>query len=248
MKLYVSTSTPLATAMVLAVGLGSCRPEEKAPVPADETAEFLDPVAQDPEHYALELENPYVRVVRENVPAGTNAPMHSHRERVSVFLKDSKVTLVPREGDPVLTQPVAGTTRWDEPATHRAVVEEDVENLSIELKDLSGSPVDLPDLDALAVDPEHHVVDFENDRVRVVRMTYPPGTKTPLHRHLSGFGVFLTDAHGRNVTEEGDVVPIDAKAGSTFWTEGGSPPHVTENLSEDELVVLIVEMKRRPGE
>lgn len=234
--------------MLLAVGIGACQPSGDGDLPEGETVEFLDPITEAPELYALEYENAYVRVVRERVPAGTDPPMHSHLERVSVFLNDAQVELVPREGDPVLTELEAGTIRWDEASTHRAVVQADVENLSIELKELEGAVVDLPALDAVTVDPEHHVVDFENDRVRVVRMTYPAGTKTPPHSHRRGFGVFLTDAHGRNVLEDGDVVPIDAEARSTFWTEGGGPGHVTENLADRELVVLLVEMKRQPEE
>ena len=98
----------------------------------------------------------------------------------------------------------------------------------------------------VAVDPDHHIVDFENERVRVVRMTYPPGSKTPLHAHRQGFGVFLSDAHGRNISETGDPIPIDFKAGSTFWTTG-LPVHVTENLGDADLVVLLVEMKLQPA-
>ena len=55
----------------------------------------------------------------------------------------------------------------------------------------------------MEVDPEHHIVDFENDRVRVVRMIYPPGSKTPLHAHRIGFGVFLSDAHVQNTRRRG---------------------------------------------
>lgn len=235
----------LTGVMLLAAGLGACQPSAKGGLPEHET--FLDPVTEAPEYYTLEFENPYVRVVRERVPAGTKAPMHSHDERVSVFLNDAEVTLLPLGGDPVLTKPAAGAIRWDEASTHGAIVAADVENLSIELKELDGDLVGPPALDAVAVDPAHHTVDFENERVRVVRMIYPAGTKTPRHSHRRGFGVFLTDAHGRNIMEDGDVVPIDAEARSTFWTEGGGPGHVTENMGDDALIVLLVEMKREPG-
>ena len=35
--------------------------------------------------------------------------------------------------------------------------------------------------DAVAVDPAHHKVEFENDQVRVLRVTIAPGEKTPTH-------------------------------------------------------------------
>jgi quercetin dioxygenase-like cupin family protein len=232
------------TSLSLMSVLVACTPESTEREPGRDA--FLDPVAEDPENYFLELENDSLRVVRERLAAGDEAAMHSHRARVSVFLNDARVSLAPRGGEPVENVLVAGTTRWDAPVTHSGVVHSAVENLSIELKELEGPPVPLPELDAVEVDPEHHVVDFENDRVRVVRMTYPPGSSTPPHTHRAGFGVFLSDAHGRNVPEEGDIVPIEAEARSTFWTEGGGPPHVTENLGEEDLVVLLVEMKKLP--
>ena len=187
-----------------------------------------------------------MRVLRENMAGGTQGAMHSHRDRVSVYLNDSDVTLVPRGGEPVRASLVAGSTSWGEAATHRGTPESDIENLSIELRELTGADVPLPEPDAVAVDPEHHLVDFENDRVRVVRMVYPPGFATPLHAHRAGFGVFLTDARGRNVPADGEPVPIEGVAGSTFWTTG-EPAHVSENLGDEELVVILVEMKKRPA-
>ena len=172
--------------------------------------------------------------------------MHSHRDRVSVYLNDAEVTLVPRGGQPVTATLVAGSTSWGDAATHRGAPLQDIENISIELEELTGDEVPLPEPDAVAVDPDHHVVDFENDRVRVVRMTYPPGFKTPHHAHRIGFGVFLTDATGQNLPAEGDAIPIQAKARSAFWTTG-QPAHVTENLGNDDLVVILVEMKRHPS-
>jgi hypothetical protein len=220
-----------------------CGPPE---APVEESAEadvFLDPVMADGEHYALEFENDYVRVLREKLPAGEAGAMHSHRDRVSVYLNDAGVTITPQEGEPTTANLVAGSSSWGGATTHRGKAADDLENLSIELHELDGADVPTPEPDAVEVDPEHHTVDFENERVRVVRMTYPPGFKTPLHGHRVGFGVFLTDAHGQNLPEEGEPIAIDADARSTFWTTG-QPVHVTENLSDEELVVLLVEMKK----
>lgn len=206
--------------------------------------DFLDPVVADADHYFLEFENDYVRVLRERLAAGDGGAMHSHRDRVSVYLNDSKVTITPRGGDPIEATLIAGSTAWGDATTHQGVAGGDIENLSIEFRELTGADVPLPEPDAVAVDPEHHIVDFENERVRVVRMIYPAGSKTPLHAHRFGFGVFLSDAHGQNLPEEGEPVPIDAQARSTFWTTG-QPAHVTENLADDDLVVLLVEMKKQ---
>ncbi len=232
---------------LILVGLVGCQPSVEVTETPDMT-EFLDPVMADSEHYVLEFENDYVRVLRENLAAGDGGAMHSHRDRVSVYLNDADVTIKPRGGDPVEGTLVAGSTSWGEATTHQGFARGNIENLSIELWDLTGEEIPLPEPDAVEVDPEHHIVDFENDRVRVVRMIYPPGSKTPLHAHRIGFGVFLSDAHGQNILAEGegDVVKIERKARETFWTTG-QPAHVTENLGDEDLVVVLVEMKKQPS-
>src|SRR2546422_1391510 len=44
--------------------------------------------------------------------------------------------------------------------------------------------------DAVKVDPKHYKVELENDRVRVVRITYGPREKSVMHGHRAGIGVF----------------------------------------------------------
>ena len=45
--------------------------------------------------------------------------------------------------------------------------------------------------DAVKVDPEHYKVEFENDQVRVLRITYGPGEKSVMHSHLEGAELYL---------------------------------------------------------
>jgi len=240
----------LALAPLLLTTVFGCQSNEPEPAvdDASSAAAFLDPVISDASHYALEFENEYVRVLRENLPAGAQGARHSHRDRISVYLNDAGVTIYPDEDSEGLEASlVAGSTSWGEATTHRGTAVDDIENISIELVDLDGEEVPVPEPDAVALDPEHHVVDFENEWVRVVRMTYPPGTKTPHHAHRIGYGVFLTDAHGQNIPLEGDAIPIDRDARSTFWTTG-QPAHVTENLGDEDIVIVLVEMKKHPAD
>nr|NIR51506.1 hypothetical protein [candidate division KSB1 bacterium]NIS26908.1 hypothetical protein [candidate division KSB1 bacterium]NIT73741.1 hypothetical protein [candidate division KSB1 bacterium]NIU27639.1 hypothetical protein [candidate division KSB1 bacterium]NIU94275.1 hypothetical protein [candidate division KSB1 bacterium] len=37
--------------------------------------------------------------------------------------------------------------------------------------------------DATKVDPKHYKVEFENDQVRVLRISYGPGEKSVMHEH-----------------------------------------------------------------
>lgn len=228
--------------MFLLVG---CGPSSDTPAPV-ESSEFLDPVVVDGEHYKLEFENDSLRVLRENLAGGEGGAMHSHRARVSVYLKDAEVKLTPRGGETTTATLVAGTAVWGEPTTHVGLPQSDIENLSIELQELGGAVIDRSDVDATFVDAEHHVIEFENDRVRVVRMTYPAGETSPVHDHPPGFAVFLTDADMKNIPEEGEPVDVKFEAGETVWGAGG-PPHATANAGDADVVVIRVEMKKKPS-
>ena len=73
--------------------------------------------------------------------------------------------------------------------------------------------------DPVKVDPKHYKVEFENDRVRVVRIKYKPGEKSVMHSHPESIGVFLTDAHAKFIYPDGKSEDIKAKAGSCCtWT------------------------------
>jgi quercetin dioxygenase-like cupin family protein len=231
---------------VLVAGCGSDAPESTPAAAAAPVEEFLDPVVVDGEHYRLELENDWLRVLRENLAGGDVGAMHSHRPRVSVYLKDAEVELTPRGGEPSTGKIVAGSAAWGEATTHVGRPLSEVENLSIELQDLSGDAIVPSDVDATVVDPEHHVVEFENDRVRVVRMTYPAGTTSPLHDHPPGFAVFLNAGALTNTPEGGEPAVLEFEAGETQWGSGG-PPHTTDNTGDSDVVVLRVEMKKKPS-
>ena len=47
--------------------------------------------------------------------------------------------------------------------------------------------------DAVTAYPRHYRVAFENDVARFLRVTYGPGEKSVMHRHLPGCAIFLTD-------------------------------------------------------
>ena len=50
-----------------------------------------DPIAVDPKHYKVELENEQVRVLRISYGPGENSVMHSHPAGVAVCLTDAHV-------------------------------------------------------------------------------------------------------------------------------------------------------------
>ena len=97
--------------------------------------------------------------------------------------------------------------------------------------------------DAPKVDPKHYKVEFENDQVRVLRITYGPHEKSVMHSHPAGVVVYLTDARGRFTLAGGKTEDRTVKAGTVAWTEATS--HMPENVSDKGFEVIQVELKSK---
>ena len=57
--------------------------------------------------------------------------------------------------------------------------------------------------DPTKVDSKHYKVEFENDQMRVLRISYGPHEKSVMHSHPEGVVIFLTDAKGRFTLPDG---------------------------------------------
>jgi quercetin dioxygenase-like cupin family protein len=95
--------------------------------------------------------------------------------------------------------------------------------------------------DPVKVDPKHYKVEFENDRVRVVRIKYGPGEKSVMHSHPESIAVFLTDAHAKFTYPDGKTEDINASAGSVLHMDAFT--HLPENRSKKPFEVIAVELK-----
>jgi hypothetical protein len=96
--------------------------------------------------------------------------------------------------------------------------------------------------DAVTADPKHYSVSFENDVARFLRVNYGPGEKSPMHRHLPGCVVYLTDQTFNFTIPDGTSERDSVPAGSLGCGDGNV--HAAENL-EDEAEFIIVEFKDR---
>ena len=97
--------------------------------------------------------------------------------------------------------------------------------------------------DPVKVDPKHYKVEFENDQVRVLRITYGPHEKSVMHDHPASQVIYLTDAHVKFALPGGKTEEQRGKAGQTAWALGGK--HLPENLSDHPLEAVLVELKTR---
>jgi quercetin dioxygenase-like cupin family protein len=97
--------------------------------------------------------------------------------------------------------------------------------------------------DAVKADPKHYKVEFENEHVRVVRITYAPKEKSVMHEHPANLAVFITDGRGRMTTPDGKTQDIEWKAGQTQWDAGGK--HLPENIGDEPFELVLVELKKK---
>ena len=100
--------------------------------------------------------------------------------------------------------------------------------------------------DALAAAPGHHKVLFENDEVRVLEVTVPPGVREPLHAHrYASVLYYISAAHLKEYSPGVPAVDRGHKDdGEVIFLPVG-PPHQMENLENSKpLRAIRVELKR----
>lgn len=213
----------------------------------------LDPLVADPRHYHLDLENQWVRVIREHMGPRETMPMHQHPApgAVIVFLTDRHNRLISQAGAGQELRNHAGDLMWSPASTHRSENLKDApfEAVQIEPRVAAGGKPGDPGfndpLDAPLVDPKHYHVELENEYVRVLRVTIGPHEKLALHKHpeTGAVLVHLSDQNLRLTSADGTVRESRYKAGQIHW----APPaaaHQDENLSDEPLRFIRVELKR----
>jgi len=99
--------------------------------------------------------------------------------------------------------------------------------------------------DPVKVDPKHYKVEFENDQVRVLRITYGPHEKSVMHDHPASEVVFLIDGNIKFTLPGGKTQEDHGKAGETRWEAAGK--HLPENLSDKPFEAILVELKGKPA-
>ncbi len=107
------------------------------------------------------------------------------------------------------------------------------------------------DLDALVAAPAHHALLFEDDSIRILNITVPPGDTVPLHTHcwpgplhfLSWSPCIRRDAAGTILMDSRPGPPLPP--GATTWSPP-LEPHTLQNVGPILLHVIGIELKH-PG-
>jgi hypothetical protein len=84
-------------------------------------------------------------------------------------------------------------------------------------------------------------VEFENEQIRVVRVSYAPHQKSAMHSHAGRFVVTLTKNHTRSVAPDGTAKSSERAAHEYYW--GDAVTHQIENLSDEPMENIEIEFK-----
>ena len=103
-------------------------------------------------------------------------------------------------------------------------------------------PITKDPVDGLVSSPENFKLLLENDRVRVLQYTLPPGARDHWHTHAPRVGYVLSGARIRVTAPDGSHMEHDEKTGDNYWA-GFSPLHDTMNISTTPDIALLVEVK-----
>ena len=92
---------------------------------------------------------------------------------------------------------------------------------------------------------EHTKVLLDNDRVRVLELQMPPGSKTGMHSHGDNVVYFVTAGETTQTSADGKLTKVQRKAGETLWS--GPATHDTQNTGKTSAKVVVIELKA-PGQ
>src|SRR5690349_17848644 len=84
-------------------------------------------------------------------------------------------------------------------------------------------------------------VRFENDRVRVMEATLPPGVKEQVHSHPAYVIYVLEGGRYRNYAADGKVTEGAFQTGDVIYRDALT--HAAENIGDKPMHLILVELK-----
>ena len=177
-----------------------------------------------------EIENSWVRVERIKLAPHEKIAPRPLADSVVVYLSDPHH----KPGD--VSWRKAGKYSEANPST------QPVEYVLTELKPPpANQPQPQVTLDPVKLDPSHHLVPFENARVRILHTILEPHLKSPPHQHPHYVVVYITELHTTMVLADGKAVDNPRHPGDIAWRD--FMQHETENIGDRTALEIQIELK-----
>ena len=100
--------------------------------------------------------------------------------------------------------------------------------------------------DPIKVGPSIYKKILENDRVRMLEVTFAPGDSIAFHSHPDHAVYTVTGGTLRVTTSDGKTMVADLKAGDPIWFSAVT--HAAKNIGTTALKLLVVELKEKPAQ
>ncbi len=84
-------------------------------------------------------------------------------------------------------------------------------------------------------------IEFENERVRVVRFHFSPHARVPMHSAPDVVSIALTEGHLRLTLPDGRIQDFHYRPGDTTWLP--AQQHAGENAADTPLEFVAVQLK-----
>ena len=97
--------------------------------------------------------------------------------------------------------------------------------------------------DPIKVGPNIYKNLFENDRVRMLEVTFAPGDSIAMHSHPDHAVYAVTGGKLRVTTSDGKTMEADLKAGDPIWFPAVT--HAAKNIGTTSLKLVVVELKEK---
>ena len=95
--------------------------------------------------------------------------------------------------------------------------------------------------DPLRIDPLHYRLEFENEKMRVLRLTLKPSETVPMHDDKDALIVCLRECHVRFTSPNGRSEDVHMEAGTSQWIYGDTRSE--KNLESKPVEMLFIQTK-----
>ena len=95
--------------------------------------------------------------------------------------------------------------------------------------------------DPAKVDPSHYKVLVDNPSVRVLKISYPAGAKSTMHKHPDSLVVSLADSSVQFQTPDGKTADQKLPSETAMYTPAGT--HLPTNVGKTPVDAILIEFK-----
>jgi quercetin dioxygenase-like cupin family protein len=96
-------------------------------------------------------------------------------------------------------------------------------------------------LDAVKADPKHYKVEYENESIRVLRVTLGPHEKTPMHFHPANLNIDMNQGQIKHTFPDGKSET--GKGNPEGFGKNAAVTHSSENLGDQKFEAFLIELK-----